>query len=66
MLLYSFSDWLGFDSEDEVGVSWDKVVGQRQYWRLFVAHFFHFGRLHLILNVISLYCFGKCLKKVLI
>ena len=43
---------------DEVGMSYAKVVGQRQYWRCVTASFSHVSLLHLLFNMSSLWSLG--------
>lgn len=52
---YLQSKGLGYD---EVGMSYAKVVGQRQYWRCVTASFSHVSLLHLLFNMSSLWSLG--------
>ena len=52
---YLHHSGLGYD---EVGMSYSKVVGQRQYWRCITATFSHVSLLHLLFNMSSLWSLG--------
>lgn len=52
---YLHANGLGYDS---VGMSYTKVVGQRQYWRCITASFSHVSLLHLLFNMSSLWSLG--------
>ena len=49
---YLHHSGLGYD---EVGMSYSKVIGQRQYWRCITATFSHVSLLHLLFNMSSLW-----------
>lgn len=42
-----------------VQVNWESVVTNDQYWRLLVAHYFHFSFGPLFVNCVSLMAMGK-------
>ena len=49
------SKGLGYE---EVGVSYAKVVRDREYWRCLTASFSHISPLHLLFNMSSLWSLG--------
>ncbi|WP_053955393.1 rhomboid family intramembrane serine protease [Inediibacterium massiliense] len=41
----------------------DAVLIKREYWRVITASFFHGGIIHILANIIGLYCVGRLLER---
>ncbi|ODN03518.1 Rhomboid-like protein 15 [Orchesella cincta] len=61
--LYLFREYINITDEEDVYVSWNTVVTKGEVWRLFYAQFFHFVRVLIFFNVITLMSIGRYLEK---
>lgn len=62
VILYVAKDSLGI-TEETVAASWKMVWEEKQFWRLVIAQFFHFGKLYLLVNVFTLFTVGRYLER---
>ncbi len=46
-----------------LGAKFDYAISQGEYWRLLSATFMHIGIIHLILNLVGLFIFGRLIEK---
>lgn len=46
-----------------LGAKFDYGIAQGEYWRLLTATFLHIGFIHLILNLVGLFIFGRLVEK---
>jgi len=60
--IYLTSNWY-ISSEEDIWVSWVKVVDELQLWRLMIAHYFHFTRTRLFWSVVTLITVGRYLER---
>ncbi|CAL8114176.1 unnamed protein product [Orchesella dallaii] len=61
--LYLFHQLLNIKEEEDVCVSWKTVVTDGEVWRILYAQFFHFVRVIIFFNVITLMSIGRYLEK---
>jgi membrane associated rhomboid family serine protease len=46
----------------DIGMLWPPAAASGEWWRLFTNGFLHFGPIHLVLNMLSLYIIGRELE----
>ena len=46
-----------------MGAKFDYAISEGEYWRLLTATFLHIGFIHLILNLVGLFIFGRLIEK---
>jgi membrane associated rhomboid family serine protease len=62
--VYLAAAWYGI-KDKSVHVSWKSVMVNGEYWRLMAAHLFHFTKVNLFVNCISLMTLGEKLYNLL-
>ncbi|ODN06291.1 Rhomboid-like protein 15 [Orchesella cincta] len=61
--LYFFREYVHVFGEADIYVSWNKIFKEKQIWRLFVAQFFHFSRVSVVISMFTLYAIGRYLER---
>ncbi len=46
-----------------MGAKFDYAISEGEYWRLLTATFLHIGFIHIILNLVGLFIFGRLIEK---
>lgn len=63
VLLYLYPEKLNIHKEEDIHVSWEHVIDEGEYWRLFVAQFFHFSKFAMLVNSATMFTIARYLER---